>query len=62
MQAGAGRMVLILDGHSELGAHVRSNLSYLPCLRHWIMSDFFSLQKDQISFMHAQHVLSYHLI
>ena len=24
-------MVLILDGNSEIGAHVRSNLSYLIC-------------------------------
>ena len=27
-------MVLILDGNSEKGAHVISNLSYFTCLRH----------------------------
>ena len=27
-------MVLILDGNPEIGAHVRSNLCYLICLRH----------------------------
>ena len=27
--------LLILDGNSEIGAHVRSNLWYLICLRHW---------------------------
>ena len=29
-------MVLILDGNSEIGAHVRSSLSCLNCLRHLI--------------------------
>ena len=29
-----GAMLLILDGNSEIGAHVRSNLSYVVCLRH----------------------------
>ena len=29
-------MVLILDGNPEIGAHVRSNLCYLICLRHLI--------------------------
>ena len=29
-------MVLILGGNLEIGAHVRSNLCYLICLRHWI--------------------------
>ena len=43
-------MVLILDGNSEIGAHVRSNL----CLCHFIShkSDFF-LQTDLFSFMCA---------
>ena len=27
-------MVLILDGNLKIGAHVRSNLCYLICLRH----------------------------
>ena len=31
-------MVLILDGSSEMVAHVRSNLSYLICLRNLIRS------------------------
>ena len=31
-------MVLILDGNSEIGAHVRSNLCYLIFLRHLIIS------------------------
>ena len=31
-------MVLILDSNSEIGAHVRSNLGYLTCLRHLISS------------------------
>ena len=60
-------MVLILDGNSEIGAHVRSNLCYLICLGHWIRSrvvinrDFF-YEKNPILFMHAQFILSYHLI
>ena len=31
-------MALILDGNSEIGSHVRSNLCYLICLRHLIIS------------------------
>ena len=31
-------MVLNLDGNSEIGAHVRSNVCYLICLRHVIRS------------------------
>ena len=27
-------MVLILDDNSEIGAHIKSNLCYLICLRH----------------------------
>ena len=27
-------MVLVLDGNSEIGAHVRSYLCYLICIRH----------------------------
>ena len=30
----SGVMVLIIYGNSEIGAHVRSNLCYLICLRH----------------------------
>ena len=29
-------MVLILDGNSEKDVHVKSNLCYLNCLRHWL--------------------------
>ena len=29
-------MVPLLDGYSEVGAHVRRNLCYLICLRHLI--------------------------
>ena len=29
-------MVVILDSNSKLGAHARSNLCYLICLRHLI--------------------------
>ena len=31
-------VVLILDGNSEIGAHVKSNLCYLICLRRFIRS------------------------
>ena len=31
-------MVLILDGRSEMGAHVRSNLCNLICVRHLVRS------------------------
>ena len=31
-------MVLILDGNSEMGVHVRINICYLICLRHLIRS------------------------
>ena len=42
---------IILDGNSEVCAHVRSNLCYLICLRQLIRSRaatnrIFSLQKD----------------
>ena len=30
-------MALILDGNSEIGAHVKSSLCYLICLRHMII-------------------------
>ena len=60
-------MVLILDGNSELGAQVRSNLCYLICLRHLLWSGavtkrIFFLQKDLFSFMRAPHVLVSHKI
>ena len=56
---------LYLDGNLEIGAHARSNLSYLICLRYLFRSRavtnrIFFLQ----IFLHAcdQHVLSYHVI
>ena len=55
-------MVLMLDGNSEIGAHVKKNLCYLICLRHLnriVTNRIFILRKDIFSF---QHVLSYHLI
>ena len=47
-------MVLILDGNSEICAHVRSNLCYLIC--------FYLSREDLFCFMRAQYVLFYHLI
>ena len=50
-------MVLMLFGHSEIGAQVRSNLFYLICLRHLIRSIvvtnqlFLLFQKDFFSSM-----------
>ena len=37
-------MVLILDDNSEIGAHVRSNLCYLICLK-GLFTDFTRCQK-----------------
>ena len=52
-------MVLILDGNSEVVAHIKNNLCHLICLRHLIES---SHKSDTFFFfMRAQHVLSYHL-
>ena len=59
-------MVLILDGKLEIGAHVRSDFSYLICIRHFTISRavrfFFLIQNDMFSLTRAQHVLNYHLI
>ena len=52
-------MLLILDGNSEIRAHVKSILCYLIDNSHKF--DVF-LQTDISSHTHAQHVLSYHLI
>ena len=60
-------MVLILDGNSDIGVHVRSNLCYLTCLRQLNRSRavtnriLFLLRKTYISFLRVQHVLSYHI-
>ena len=60
-------MVLVLDGNSEISAHVWSNLCYLTCSRHLVRSRavtnrIFFLRKGLFSFMRAQHDLRYHLI
>ena len=54
-------MILILDGNSEIGRHVRSNISDLICLRPSIGSRavtnrIFFLRRDKFSFMRAQHI------
>ena len=63
----AESMVPMLEGNSEISAHIRINLYYLICLRHLIRPravthEIFFLQKDLFSFMREQHVLRYHLI
>ena len=60
-------MVLILDVISEVVAHGRSIIINFICLRLLIRSRsgtirIFFLLKDLFSFMHGQHVLSYHII
>ena len=59
-----GLMVLILDGDSEIGAHVSSNLCYLICLGHMIMIE--SWHKSDIFFLRrpsgVRNMLWYHLI
>ena len=49
----------ILDGNSEIGAHIRSNICYLKGLRQEI--GFFP-RIDLFLFMREQRVLGYHLI
>ena len=51
--------VHILDGNSEIGAHARSNLCYLICVRHLNRSRGVT---NPFYFMRAQQVLGYHLI
>ena len=59
-------MALILDGKSEMGKDVKSNLSYLLWSNHLIIAvtnPFFFLKKTYLfTFMRAQHVLSDHLV
>ena len=59
-------IALLLDGNSEIGAHVKSNLCYLICSRHLICSRADTkrifIRKPLLSFVRTQHVLSYHLI
>ena len=57
-RAGFPDMVLILDGNSEIGAHV-SDLCSLGCISSNLT---FSPLIGLFSFMRAQQVLSYHLI
>ena len=61
------RIVFILDGNSEIGAHVQRELGNLICSRPFCL-DLDSNCKSEIrfeinlfSFTIAQHVLSYHL-
>ena len=59
-------MVLVSDGNSEIGVHVRRNICYLICLRHLIRpravtNRIYILRKDLFHFMRVQHVLSYNL-
>ena len=51
-------MVLILDGNSELGAYVRSNICYWICLRNLITSRAFTNRslKDQFFLMRVQPI------
>ena len=52
----------ILDGLSEIGSHIRSNLCYLTCIRRLIRSSAVTDRKDVFSFMRAQHDMSYYLL
>ena len=57
-------MAHAVDGNSEIGANVRSNLCSLISLRHLIGSKTLTnriLKKKTFAFMREQHVLSYHL-
>ena len=51
-------MVLMSDGSSEIGAHVRSNFYYLICVRHLIRSRAVTFFPSNV----RQHVLDYHLM
>ena len=50
-------MVLILDGNLEIGAHVGSNLCYLICFRHLIISRVITNRifytKKKLIFLHV---------
>ena len=50
-------MVLISNGNSEIGAHVRRDLGYLICLMHLFRSGALTnlnLKKNLLSITHAQ--------
>ena len=60
-------MVLVLDGNTEIGTHVKRNLEYLICLRHLIRSKVVTnrllfLRVYIFFFMRAQIDLCYHLV
>ena len=46
-------MELILDGNSEIGAHVRSNLCYLIFLRHLLRSRTVTIVSEKTTFLYA---------
>ena len=52
--------MIILDGNLEIGAHGLSDLDYLICLRHLFILR--AVIYFPISFTHAHHVVSNHLI
>jgi len=51
-------MVLILDGNSEMGAHVRSNLCYLISFRHLIRLREYVFIRKGFFFVHTCTVCS----
>ena len=53
-------MVLILDGDSENGAHVNSEIGFFICVRHLFRSKIFE-KKNFIKKHFLQRVLIYHL-
>ena len=60
-------MVFILDGNSEIGAHVWSKFRNLICPRHFFISRaltnlIFFFKIELFSVLSAQHVLSYQQI
>ena len=46
-------MVFISDGNGEIGAHIRSNLCYLICLRHFIDGEESQIRSAKTCFFHA---------
>ena len=66
LPARVSTMVLILDGYSDLGAHMYIEIGNLTWLRHWIRSrsvtNLVFLFLNVFSFTRANSFLSYHLI
>ena len=56
----------ILDGNSEMGAHVRINICYLICARRLIrlraITNMIFFPERHFSFAPAEHILNYHVI